>query len=382
MKYRDFDYIVVGAGFAGATTANLLAKQNKKVLIIEKRDHIGGNMYDYYDTNGVLVHKYGPHIFHTNFKEVFDYLSSFVKFEKYEHKVLANIDGVLVPVPFNFTSLERLLPEKAKEIEEILLKKYPDKKRVSILDLINDDNEMIREFGQFVFEKIFVHYTAKQWGIPIEQVDSSVINRVPVVLGYDDLYFSDTYQYMPKKGFTDIFDKMLDHPNIEILLSTPVNDVLSLKDGKIYVQGELYEGRVIYTGAIDEFFLYQFGRLPYRSLRLAFERHDVTYYQPNSVINYTVSEDFTRITEFKYLANQHIEGHTTILKEYPELYNGNNTPYYPIQNEDNIAQYNKYKALADSYPNLYLCGRLAEYKYYNMDGVIKKAIELVKELEK
>ena len=377
---EKFDFIVVGAGFAGATIANLLAKENKKVLLIEKRSHIGGNMYDYYDENGVLVHLYGPHIFHTNFKEVFDYLKSFVEFEFYQHRVLGNIDGVLVPVPFNFTSLEKLLPEKAERLEKILKEQYPDKERVSVLDLINNPNPDVHEFGEYVFEKVFVHYTAKQWETTIDKIDSSVINRVPVVLGYDDLYFSDTYQYMPKKGFTDIFEHMLDSKNIKIMLNTPCEKVLTLKDGVIYLNGERFDGPVVYTGALDELFGYCYDRLPYRSLRLQFERHDVTYYQPASVVNYTVSEDFTRITEFKYLSNQKIEGKTTILKEYPQKYNGNNTPYYPIQNDVNLAMYNRYRDLAKQYPNLYLCGRLAEYKYYNMDGVIKKAFEVAKEL--
>ena len=373
---KKFDCVVVGAGFAGATIANLLAKQNKQVLLVEKRDHIGGNAYDYYDVNGVLVHKYGPHIFHTNHQDVFEYLKSFAEFEFYQHRVLGNIDGVLVPIPFNFTSLEKLLPDQAEELKRILKKEYPDKERVSILDLLNHSNEKIHKFGEYVFEKVFVHYTAKQWGTSIDNIDKSVINRVPVVLGYDDLYFSDKYQYMPKLGFTEIFDQMLKSDNIEILLSTPCNKVLTLKDGKTYLNCELFNGPIIYTGALDELFEYCYDRLPYRSLNLQFERLDVTYFQPASVVNYPVSEDFTRITEFKYLSNQHIEGKTTILKEYPQKYDANNTPYYPIQNEDNLNQYGKYKALADSYSNLYLCGRLAEYKYYNMDAVIKKAFEI------
>ena len=379
---EKFDCVVVGAGFAGATIANLLAKENKKVLLVEKRSHIGGNMYDYYDENGVLVHLYGPHIFHTNHQDVFEYLKSFVEFEFYQHRVLGNIDGVLVPVPFNFTSLEKLLPDQAEELKKILKEEYPDKTRVSILDLINNPNEKIHNFGEYVFEKVFVHYTAKQWGTTIDKIDSSVINRVPVVLGYDDLYFSDTYQYMPKLGFTDIFNHMLDNKNIKILLNTPCKDVLELKDGVTYLYGEKFTGPVVYTGALDELFDYCFDRLPYRSLRLEFERHNVTYYQPASVVNYTVSEDFTRITEFKYLSNQNIEGKTTILKEYPQKYDGNNTPYYPIQNEGNLAQYGRYKDLAAKYPNLHLCGRLAEYKYYNMDAVIKKAFEVAESLLK
>lgn len=379
---KSYDVIVIGAGFAGATAANLLAKSGKQVLVIEKRDHIGGNSYDYIHSNGVLVHKYGPHIFHTNYKEVFEYLKEFGEFIPYKHKVLANIDGTLVPVPFNFTSLEMLYKEKAKPIEEKLVNKYPNQTRVSVLDLINDDDKEIKEFGDFVYEKVFAYYTAKQWGVSVDKIDKSVINRVPVILGYEDTYFSDTYQYMPKDGFTSLFVKMLDHPNIEVMLSTPANRVIKLIDGKIYFNDELFNGNLIYTGALDELFEYRYGPLPYRSLRLEFEDHDVTYYQSNSVINYTTSEDFTRISEFKYLAQQDIKGKTTILKEYSLAYTKENylkvCPYYPIFTEENYALYQRYFNLVKNYPQISLCGRLAEYKYYNMDVVILKAFELVK----
>ena len=382
---KSYDVIIIGAGFAGATTANLLARLGKQVLVIEKRDHIGGNSYDYIHSNGVLVHKYGPHIFHTNYKEVFEYLKEFGEFVPYKHKVLANIDGTLVPVPFNFTSLEMLYKEKAKPIEEKLVKKYPNQTRVSVLDLINDDDKDIKEFGNFVYEKVFAYYTAKQWGVSVDKIDKSVINRVPVILGYEDTYFSDAYQYMPKDGFTSLFVKMLDHPNIDVMLNTPANRVIKLIDGKIYFNYELFNGNLIYTGALDELFEYRYGPLPYRSLRLEFEDHDVTYYQSNSVINYTTSEDFTRISEFKYLAQQDIEGKTTILKEYSLAYTKENylkvCPYYPIFTEENFALYQRYNDLVKKYPQISLCGRLAEYKYYNMDVVILKALELVKTIK-
>ena len=380
-----YDVIVVGAGFAGATVANLLSK-NHKVLVIDKREQIGGNMYDYFDEHGVLVHKYGPHIFHTNYKEVKDYLESLTPFVPYKHKVLGNIDGTLVPIPFNFTSLEKLLPNEAEEIKAKLLKKYPNSNRVSILDLLSDEDEQIKRFGQYVYEKVFVYYTAKQWGIHPDKVDKSVINRVPVVFGYDEYYFSDTYQCMPKEGFTKIFEAMLKSENIDVRLNTNVNDIITLKDGKIYLEGEEYKGLLLFSGAIDELFKYKYGPLPYRSLNLVFESHDVTYYQCNSVINYPTSEEFTRISEFKYLSNQDIKGHTVILKEYSLSYDKDNplasTPYYPIQNEANIFLYNKYKNLLKDYSNIYLGGRLAEYKYYNMDAVIKKAFEIVNQIKK
>ena len=373
---KQYDYIIVGAGFAGASLANILAKENKKILIIEKRNHIGGNSYDCYDKNNVLIHLYGPHIFHTYYEEVFEFLKQFGEFEKYEHKVLGNIDGKLVPIPFNFKSLEIMLPKQEKIIKEKLLLRYEKDSRVSIFDLLNDDDKVIKEFGRYVFDKVFAYYTAKQWGVSVNQIDTSVINRVPVVLGYNDLYFADTYQYMPKNGFTSLFENMLKSENIDVRLSTKANDVLKLEDGMIYFEDELFTGKVIYTGEIDELFSYKFGKLKYRSLDLKFETINKTNYQQGSVINYLTSEKFTRITEFKYLTNQHLNGVTTILKEYPLPSSDTTEAYYPIFKKENVEQYEQYANLAKEYKNLYMLGRLAEYKYYNMDVVIKKAMDL------
>lgn len=384
-----YDVIVVGAGFAGSVIAHEMAKKGKKVLVLEKRAQIGGNMYEYEDTNGIPVHKYGPHIFHTNKKEVFEYLQKFSKFFKYEHRVLGKIDGQLVPIPFNFTSLETLFPEdKAKEIEEKLLAKYENEAKVSILDLINDEDSLIKEFGEYVYEKVFIHYTAKQWEIPVEEVDTSVINRVPVVLGYDDRYFQDEYQYMPEKGFTKIFENMLDNQNITIELNQ--NAVQRIKvdteNNKIYFDGEEFKGLLFYTGAIDELLDYKFGELPYRSINLVFEQLKEKSFQPSSVVNYPNEEKFTRITEFKkfYPLDDKLQAKedTTILKEYPIMYKRDSelTPYYVITNEENLAKYEKYKQSISGIKNLYFCGRLAEYKYYNMDAVIARALELIKEI--
>ena len=384
-----YDALIIGCGFAGATVARKLAEEdNKKVLILEKRPHIGGNMYESEDTNGVSVHWYGPHIFHTNFENVFEYLKRFSDWFFYEHKVIGQIDGQLVPIPFNFKSLEMLFPEdKATLLKGKLKDAYKDQEKVSILDLMKNDDEDIKEFGEFVYEKVFLHYTAKQWNTDPSNVDKSVINRVPVVLGYDDRYFSDKIQYMPTDGFTTIFENMLDHENIDVELSCNCKDRLSFDfdNKKVLFDGEVWDKPVIFTGAIDELFDYKFGTLPYRSLDLAFEQKDVTWYQPASVVNYPNDEKFTRITEFKYLSRQDIEGATTILKEYPHDYDPNgekgNTPYYPIQNDENIAQYEKYKELADEFNNIYLCGRLAQYKYYNMDAVINEALKLADEIK-
>ena len=381
------DVIIVGAGFAGSTLANLFANANKKVLVIDKRSHIGGNMYEEVRDNGIRIHKYGPHIFHTNDKEVFEYLQKFTSFYFYEHRVIGYIDGEYVPIPFNFKSLELLFPsDKVKIIKEKLLSTYKDQKKVSILDLLNDSDDVIKEFGKYVYEKVFVHYTAKQWNVPISEVDSSVINRVPVILGYDDRYFQDTYQAMPKNGYNEIFENMLNHKNIEIKLNTNALDLIKIDidNKKIYYNNEEFKGTLIYSGALDELLEYKYGPLPYRSLDLVFEDRCENYYQPSSVVNYTVSEKFTRITEFKYLSNQIVKDNTTILKEYPLTYdykNKNHVPYYAIFNDDNLALYQKYYDSVKDINNFYLCGRLAEYKYYNMDAVVRRAMDLFKEIE-
>lgn len=378
---NKYDVIIVGAGFAGATIANCLANANKKVLIIDKRNHIGGNAYDYFDEDGIIVHRYGPHIFHTSNKEVYEYLKKFTDFFPYEHRVLGNIDGTLVPIPFNFKSLELTYPkDEAEKVKQLLVSNFNDKKRISILDLLNHQDKTLQGFGHFVYEKVFVHYTSKQWGIHPDQIDKSVINRVPVVLGYEDTYFADTYQFMPSGGFTKIFEHMLNHPNIEIKLNTNIKDHIKLTDG-IYFDGDKFDGKLIYTGAIDELFNYQFGVLPYRSLDIVLEKHPVTYYQPTATVNYPTSEKFTRISEYKYLLKQDIKNKTVIAKEYSKAYglDSKTDPYYPINNEVNNRMYLSYKELADKY-HIYLSGRLAEYKYYNMDVIIANALKLAQKI--
>ena len=384
-----YDAIIVGCGFAGAVTARRLAEdKGQKVLILDKRDHIGGNMYESEDTNGVSVHWYGPHIFHTNYEDVFEYLKRFSDWFFYEHKVIGRIDGQLVPIPFNFKSIDMLFDaDKATMIKDKLKSVYPDQGKISILDLMKNEDPDIKEFGEFVYEKVFLHYTAKQWNTNPENVDKSVINRVPVVLGYDDRYFGDKIQYMPKNGYTEIFENMLDHPNITVELGCNCIDRIKFNfdNSKVYFDGEEWTKPIIFTGAIDELLGYKYGTLPYRSLDLVFEQKDVTWFQPASVVNYPNEENFTRITEFKYLSRQEVENKTTILKEYPSDYDPNsekgNTPYYPIPDEESLAKYEKYKADVDKFSNIYLCGRLAQYKYYNMDLVILEALKLADEIK-
>ncbi len=379
-----YDFIIIGSGFAGAVVANKMAKEGKKVLIIEKRNHIGGNCYDTLDEHGVLIHQYGPHIFHTNNEEVYEYLSQFTKWYDYSHEVVANLNGMYIPVPFNLNTLKKVYDaKKADELEEKLIREYGFGTRVPILKLRENKDEDIRAIADFVYENIFLKYTMKQWGQTPEQVDPAVTARVPVLISNDNRYFQDKYQGMPLDGFTPMFDKMLENPNITIMLSQDAKDIMEFRNDGIYYENQRFNGQIIYTGALDELFDCKYGRLPYRTLKFDFSFLKQDEYQPRAVVNYTVSEDFTRITEFKKLTGQQVNG-TTIMKEYPMAYTGakDETPYYAIMNESNKAIYEKYVNLVSEYKNFHLLGRLAEYKYYNIDGIVEKALNLVKEFVK
>ncbi len=379
-----YDYIIIGCGFAGAVVAQKMAEKGKKVLILEKRGHIGGNCYDENDEHGILIHKYGPHIFHTNSKEVYDYLSKYTKWYDYSHEVVANLNGTFIPVPFNLNTLKIVYgEEKAQKLREKLIDQYGYGTRVPILKLRENTDEDIRAIADFVYENIFLKYTMKQWGQTPEQIDPAVTGRVPVLISEDNRYFQDKYQGMPLEGFTLLFENMLSQEGITVRLNTDAKQVLSFKEDGIYFEDDKFEGKIVYTGPIDELFDCKYGRLPYRTLRFDMTYLDEEDYQPKAVVNYTVSEEFTRITEFKKLTGQKAEG-TTIMKEYPLAYTGKagEIPYYAISNEDNINMYNKYVELIKKYDNMYLLGRLAEYKYYNIDGIVEKALNLVKELEK
>ena len=376
------DVIIIGAGFAGATVANVLANKGKNVLIIDKRDHIGGNAYDYMEED-IMIHKYGPHIFHTNSKEVFDYLSNFTEWYKYEHKVLGHVDDKLVPIPFNFKSIEECLPEKAEKLIDLLKKDYGEGKKVPIMELLTNENRDIRYLANYIYEHVFKYYTMKQWDMKVEELDSAVSARVPVNTSYDDRYFNDAYQYMPKEGYTKLIGKMLDNEHIEVLLGTNVTDILKLEDGTIYYNGEVFEGDVYYTGALDELFEYKYGELPYRSLDLILERLNKTF-QDAATENYPENDvKFTRITEYKHFMEVEPKGVTYIHTEYPFPYRRNgevgNVPYYPIIKDENQALYETYVKEASKYPKLHLIGRLAEYKYYNMDAIVLKALEMCKD---
>ncbi|MBD2113868.1 MULTISPECIES: UDP-galactopyranose mutase [Cyanophyceae] len=355
-----FDYLIVGAGFAGSVLAERLAtQQNKKVLIVDTRNHIGGNAYDHYNEDGILVHKYGPHIFHTNSRDVFEYLSLFTEWRRYEHRVLASVDGQLVPIPINLDTINKLYGLKltAFEVEEFLASLAETKDYIR-----TSEDVVVSKVGRELYEKFFRNYTRKQWGVDPSELDKSVTARVPTRTNRDDRYFTDTYQAMPLHGYTRMFEQMLAHPNIKIMLNTDyreIQDVIPYKE-------------MIYTGPVDGFFDYCYGKLPYRSLEFKHETLNEEVHQPQAVINYPNEHLYTRVTEFKYLTGQeHLK--TSIVYEYPQA---EGDPYYPVPRPENAELYKQYKALADAEPGVHFVGRLATYKYYNMDQVVAQALAL------
>lgn len=379
-----FDSVIIGAGVAGCVAARDLAESGRKVLILEQRDHIGGNCYDEKDEHGILIHKYGPHIFHTKEQKAYDYLSRFTDWYAFGHEVVANVHGKLIPVPFNLNTLHMVYEqEKADALEKKLIDAFGLESRVPILKLREHEDPEIREIADYVYENIFLHYTMKQWGQTPEQIDPAVTGRVPVLISHDNRYFQEPWQGMPLHGYTLMFEKMLDHENITVEIGVDARSRVTFSEGSVSLDGQAFTGDVIYTGPLDELFDCRFGRLPYRSLRFDFEYYDKPDYQGHSVVNYTVSEDFTRITEFKYLTGQQAEG-TTIVKEYPFAYTGaaGEIPYYSIANEANQKLYEQYRGLVEHIPNVWLLGRLAEYKYYNIDAMVLKALELTDKIKK
>lgn len=383
-KIDMYDCIIVGAGIAGATVARKLAEEkNKKVLVLERRNHIGGNCYDKPDDHGVLIHEYGPHIFHTGDEGVREFLSRFTEWYDFGHEVVAKVGNQLIPVPFNLNTLHRVYDqEKADRLEKKLIGEYGLDSRVPIMKLRESTDADVREIADYVYKNVFLYYTMKQWGQTPEEISPEVTGRVPVVISYDNRYFKDKYQSVPLHGFTPMFEAMLDHPNIEVRTGVDCSDVLEFADGKIYFEKAEYTGDLVYTGALDELFDCRFGRLPYRSLNFKFEHLDQDSFQDHSVVNYTVSEDFTRITEFKFLTGQKDTDGTTIVREYPFAYTGaeGEIPYYAILNDENNALYEKYRALTEQFRKFHLLGRLAEYKYYNIDAMCRKAMDLAEEI--
>lgn len=361
--------LIIGAGISGAVLAERYAQLGKQVLILEKRDHIGGNCYDYYNDDGILVSKYGAHLFHTNEKDVWAYVQRFGEWYPYEHRVLAKVDGQLVPVPVNITTVNRLLGTQIKSEAE--MEAWLAAHQVPNPDPQNGKEAALARVGPALYEKIFKNYTKKQWDKYPEELDASVLNRIPVRTNFDDRYFNDKYQALPKGGYTKLFAKMLDHPNITVQLNTDYFDVRTQLTG--------FE-KLFYTGPIDQFFDFKFKvqrALEYRSLRFEHQTLNQEYFQENSVVNYPNEEAFTRIVEYKHITGQQ-HPKTTIVREFST---DEGEPYYPVPNPANQAIYDQYKAEADKLENIYFVGRLANYKYFNMDQAFKNALDLFQRLE-
>ncbi len=359
-----FDYLNVGAGFAGSVLAERLASQSDaRVLIVDRRNHIGGNAYDFYNEAGILVHKYGPHIFHTNSENVFNYLSRFTEWRPYEHRVQASVDGQLVPIPINADTLNKLygLRLNCNEVESFLAALAEP-----CAEIKTSKDVVISRVGKDLYEKFFKNYTRKQSGLDPSELDASVTSRVPIRQNRDDRYFTDRFQAMPLHGYTRMFEKLLDHPNIYILLNTDYAEI----------QDDVSFKELIFSGPIDQYFEYCFGRLPYRWLNFEHRTYDRQQYQPAAVVNYPNEHAYTRVTEFKYLTGQD-HSHTSVVFEYPK---NEGDPYYPIPQPRNAQLYQRYKSLADSLPDVHFVGRLGTYKYYNMDQVVAQALSVYEKL--
>lgn len=354
------DILVVGAGFAGSVSARVLAEAGYSVLVIDKRPHIGGNAYDEYDAHGVLIHRYGPHLFHTNSERVYQWLSQFTEWRVYEHRVLAQVDGQLLPIPINRTTINRLY---GLNLDEAGVAEYLERVRESRKPVHTSEDVVLNSVGRDLCEKFFRGYTRKQWGLDLGELSAGVAARIPTRTNDDDRYFADTFQVMPKEGYTKLFERMLDHPNITIQLATDYQTV------REHIQAL----HTVYTGPIDAYFGYIYGPLPYRSLR--FEHEHIPgqeQYQPVGTVNYPNEHDYTRITEFKHTTGQ-IHTGTSIVREYPQ---GDGDSFYPIPRSENEERYQHYKTIAKEETAVTFIGRLAQYKYYNMDQVVGAAITI------
>lgn len=362
---RVFDWLIVGAGFAGSVLAERIATQrNEQVLLIDRRPHVGGNAYDRYNEAGLLIHQYGPHIFHTNSKMIFDHLSQFTEWRPYEHRVLAKVDGMLLPMPINLDTVNRLY---GLDLSSEQLEGWFAERAEPVENVQTSEDVVVGKIGRELYEKFFRGYTKKQWGVYPSELDKSVTSRVPTRTNRDDRYFTDDYQYMPSQGYTRMFERMLSHPNIKIMLQT---DYAEIKE-------RIPHRRVIFTGPVDEYFGYCYGKLPYRSLRFEHETLDKEWHQPVAVVNYPQTEDYTRITEYKHLTGQRHDK-TSLTYEYPC---DEGDPYYPVPRDENAQLYKRYEQLAQATPNVWFVGRLATYKYYNMDQVVGQALTTFKRIE-
>ena len=376
------DCLVIGCGLSGAVIARHLAQQGKQVVIWERRDHIGGNMYDYVDQHGFLVQKYGPHTFHTKEKRLYDYMCQYESWEEYRLTCGAVWNGTYTPTPFNFTTIDTFYPkEQAARLKEKLQAAFFGRNTATVVEVLAHPDPDIRGYAEFLFQNDYAPYTAKQWGVSPSEIDPSVLKRVPLRFSYEEGYFDDPYQVMPIHSFTRFFETLLDHPNIKVELGVEALEHLRISDDKLFVDSTEVFYPVVYTGALDELFDCRFGRLPYRSLRFEWKYEEIDSLQDAPVVAYPQEKGFTRITEYKKLPVQDKLG-TSYAVEYPLSYQegGHQEPYYPVLTEESQRQYTKYQGLAEKVRNLICCGRLADFKYYNMDQALERALTVCENL--
>lgn len=377
------ELIIVGSGFAGSILARLFAEQGKKVTVLERRNHIAGNMYDFIDEDGIRIQKYGPHTFHTNIESVYEFVTRFCELEPYRLKCEAVIDGEPTPTPFNYKTIEQFYkPEEAVALKKKLVGFYK-RESATVLEMLNCEDDDIRHYAEFLFAKDYSLYTAKQWGKKPEEIDPSVLRRVPIVFNYNDTYFYDKYEGVPANGFTELFENLLKNDNINVVLNCDAMDHISFAGSKVLFDGE--EKTIIFTGPIDELFEYKFGKLPYRSLYFEYEKYPVKDYQNVAIVAHPANAPYTRITEYTKLPYQSVGEKTVIAKEYSVEYSKDNEkgnePYYPVLTEDSQKIYADYLEYSKKFTNLILCGRLADFKYYNMDLVIDRTLKLYEKIK-
>lgn len=384
---EKYDYIIVGAGLAGGILARKLAENNnKRVLIVERRNHIAGNTFDFEDDHGVKTQKYGPHVLHTNSDDVYNFICKFCTPLEYRTKCEAVIDGISTPSPFNFKTIDQFYGElEATELKKKLLKYYDNRPSVTVVEMLKSNDDDIRDFAKFLFEKDYKLYTAKQWNLQPDEIDPSVLKRVPIVLSYGDTYFYDKYEFMPKDGFVELYKNIVNYKGIDIQLNIDALEHISIDEKNKKISWDGKDVNIIYTGAIDELFDYKFGILPYRSLYFEYKCINSDSYQNAAIVAYPQVEGYTRITEYTKMPFQNCSGWTNIAYEYPVTYNKNakvgNEPYYPVLTKSSMEIFEQYKKYASSFTNLILCGRLADFKYYNMDQVILRTLELYENME-
>lgn len=376
MKKYD-EVIVIGAGIVGAVLARKMAELGIRVTVYERRNHIGGNLYDYVDEYGIRVHKYGPHIFHTNIERVWEFVNKYSDFIDYNLVCGAVIDGICVPTSFDFNAVDAFFPNEAAIIKEHIKDVYGERKSATVLEMLDSDDSYVKKFAEFLYEKDYAPYTAKQWGISAKEVDKSVLSRVPILFSYDSKYFSDKYQAIPANGYTEMVQNILNHENITVKLNSDILSKKQIINKHLSFKGISEDCLIIYTGPLDELFDCCFGSLPYRSLRFEWKHDERDHIQDMPVVAYPQEPLYTRITEYKKLPEQKVNG-TTYAVEYPLIYDNKKEiePYYPVQTKESKELYSKYIGLAEDIDNLILSGRLADFKYYNIDMAIESALSV------